>query len=279
MVRFRLLIFTLVAILLFSIPVDAYALPSPQQAASSSAGDELNEGVSAYKAARYDEAIGHFRRATELAPDNAMAKVYLATALAQNVVPALDTPDNLKVAQQAIEMFQQVLAGQPHDINSLKQVAAVYFSVKKLDEARDWQMKVLNEDPTDPEAAYTIGVIDWTKAHQNALKILIAAGLNDDGEGNSNVPANLLSRIRNENADLVEEGLRYLQQAIANRPNYDDAMAYVNLVYRRKADLDFDNPKARGEDVAMAKEWMNKAMAARKANEEEGVRHLVSAPQ
>ena len=49
---------------------------------------------------------------------------------------------------------------------------------------KDWQKKVLAVDPKDPEAAYTIGVIDWTKAHQNKLKALQAAGLNDDGKGN-----------------------------------------------------------------------------------------------
>lgn len=272
-------IFAVVAFSLFGAPV-ARALPWPQQsAAAASAGDELNEGVDAYKTAHYDEAVAHFRKAHELAPDNPMATIYLATALAQNVVPGLDTPDNLKAAQQSIEMFQQVLAAQPHDINSMKQVAGIYFSIKNLDEARAWQIKILNEDPADPEAAYTIGVIDWSVAHQNAQKILVPAGLNDDGEGNSAAPVRLLSRIRSENADLVDEGLRYLRQAITNRPKYDDAMAYMNLMYRRKADLDFDNHKARDEDVAMAREWANKAMAARKANVEEEMRKPVAAPQ
>jgi len=54
------------------------------------ARDQLNKGVDAYKAARYEEAIGHFQKATELDPSLPMAKSYLATALAQNVVPGLD---------------------------------------------------------------------------------------------------------------------------------------------------------------------------------------------
>ena len=61
-----------------------------------------------------------------------MAKSYLATALAQNVVPGLDTPDNLKTAQQAISMFQEVLTKDPNDVNSLKQIAGIYFSIKKV---------------------------------------------------------------------------------------------------------------------------------------------------
>ena len=138
-------------------------------AAGQTASDELNKGVEAYKSARYAEAIDHFQKARELDPSLPMAKTYLATALAQNVVPGLDTPENLKTAQQAIDTFQQVLANDPHDVNSLKQVAGIYFAIKKLDEAKAWQKRVLDEDPHDPEAAYTIGVINWTLAHKNAV--------------------------------------------------------------------------------------------------------------
>src|SRR6201993_4901611 len=87
------------------------------------ARDQLNKGVEAYKAARYEEAIGHFQKATELDPSLPMAKSYLATALAQNVVPGLDTPENMKTDQQAISMFQEVLAKHPSDVNSMKQIA------------------------------------------------------------------------------------------------------------------------------------------------------------
>ncbi|HKF46815.1 MAG TPA: tetratricopeptide repeat protein [Terracidiphilus sp.] len=232
------------------------------------ARDQLNKGVDAYKAARYEEAIGHFQKATQLDPSLPMAKSYLATALAQNVVPGLDTPDNLKTAQQAISIFQEVLAKDPNDVNSMKQIAGIYFSVKKLDEAKDWQKKVLAVDPKDPEAAYTIGVINWTKAHENALKELVPAGINDDGEGNVKAPKKVLQQIKQDNEQLVTEGLDYLNQAVANRPNYDDAMAYLNLIYRRKADVDFEDASAVKNDVDQAKQWSAKAMGTRKQNEE-----------
>src|SRR6202161_4555714 len=115
------------------------------------ARDQLNKGVDAYKSGKYEEAIGHFQKATELDPTLPMAKSYLATAYAQNVVPGLDTPDNLKTAQQAINMFQEVLTKDPKDINSMKQIAGIYFSIKKLDDAKEWQKKVLAVDPKDPE--------------------------------------------------------------------------------------------------------------------------------
>ena len=232
------------------------------------ARDQLNKGVDAYKSARYEEAIGHFQKATELDPSLPMAKSYLATALAQNVVPGLTTPDNLKNAQQAISIFQEVLAKEPNDVNSLKNIASIYFSIKKFDQAKDYQKKVLSVDPKDPEAAYTVGVIDWTLAHENTLKALATVNMNDDGEGNTKAPKKVLQQIKEENQPLVDEGLQYLNQALANRSNYDDAMSYLNLTYRRKADVDYQDPAAVKADVASAKEWSSKAMGTRKANEE-----------
>jgi tetratricopeptide (TPR) repeat protein len=219
---------------------------------NAAAREELNRGVESYKAARYAEAIDHFQKASNIAPCLTMARSYLATAQAQNVVPGLDTPDNLKTADASVENFKLVLAQNQHDINSLKQVAAVYFSTKRFDDAREWQKKVLVEDPNDYEAAYTIGVIDWTQAHTHALAALTVAGLS----------------ISRQNRALIEEGLQYLTRAIEGRPNYDDAMAYLNLVYRRKADLDYQNPALRDEDVAKAKDWAHKAMQTRKENEQ-----------
>ncbi|HEX4757461.1 MAG TPA: tetratricopeptide repeat protein [Terracidiphilus sp.] len=232
------------------------------------ARDQLNKGVEAYKSAHYEEAIGHFQRATQLDPSLPMAKTYLATALAQNVVPGLDTAENLKTADQAIGIFKEVLAKDPNDVNSLKQIAGIYFQIKKLNDAKEWQKKVLAADPKDPEAAYTIGVIDWTQAHENTLTALQSSGVNDDGEGNVKAPKKVMEPLKAQNGPLVDEGLQYLNQAVANRANYDDAMAYLNLIYRRKADIDYGDAAAVKSDLASAEDWRTKAMGTRKANEE-----------
>jgi tetratricopeptide (TPR) repeat protein len=232
------------------------------------ARDQLNKGVDAYKSGKYEEAIGHFQKATELDPTLPMAKSYLATALSQNIVPGLDTPENMKTATQAISIFQEVLAKNPSDVNSMKQIAGIYFNIKKLDDAKEWQKKVLAVDPKDPEAAYTIGVIDWTEAHENKLKALQAAGFDDDGKGNAKAPKKVMDALKAQNAPLVEEGLQYLNQAVADRANYDDAMQYLNLIYRNKADVDYGNSAAVAADLAAAEDWTHKAMGTRKANEE-----------
>ena len=232
------------------------------------ARNELNNGVEAYKSAHNEEAIGHFQRAVQLDPRLPTAKTYLATALAQNVVPGLTTPENVTTANQSIDIFKQVLAEDPNDVNSMKQIAGIYFSIKNFDSAKDWQKKVLAVDPKDPEAAYTIGVIDWTLAHMDLLKVLQAAGFNDDGKGNVKVPAKVMAPLAQQDAPLVAEGLQYLNQAVANRPNYDDAMSYLNLIWRSKANTDYGHVADVNEDMTQAEKWRTDALGTRKSNEE-----------
>jgi tetratricopeptide (TPR) repeat protein len=227
--------------------------------------EELKQCLEAYKIGHLDEAILHFRKATLLDPDNPTAKVYLGTALAQKVAPGVDTPENLKIAQQAIDLFQEVLEKAPFDVKSMKQIAGIEFSIRKLDDAKAWQKKVLAADSKDAEAAYVVGVIDGMEAHQNAFAALQQAGVKDDGEGNAKAPAKAMETIKAQNGALVEEALKYLSQAVENRPNYTDAMANMGLVYRRKADLDWGDEAARKDDVAKAMEWRAKAISARKA--------------
>lgn len=232
------------------------------------ARDQLNKGVAAYKNARYEEAIGHFQKAVQLDPTLPMAKLYLATAYAQQVVPDLETPENLQSAQMAIDGFKDVLVKEPKDLTALKGIASLYFNTKKYDDAREWQKKVIEVDPNDPEAHYSIGVIDWRLAYRNAVKELSSVGMQDDGNGNPKMPKAACAQLQQENGPLVTEGIEYLQKAIDLRPAYDDAMSYINLAYRRKADLECGNDAARKADLDQAVIWRDKSMGTRKANEE-----------
>jgi hypothetical protein len=122
-------------------------------------------------------------------------------------------------------------------------------------------------DPKDAEANYTIGVIDWTQAYKNAVKILGEQGLQDDGAGNVKMNKATCAAMKTANTDLINEAMQYLQRAVDIRPNYSDAMDYLNLNYRRKADIDCPDDAARKADLAQADMWVQKSLGARKANE------------
>src|SRR5947208_15067569 len=78
------------------------------------------------------------------------------------------------------------------------------------------------------------------------------------------VCANLMSKSWN----AIQDGIDNLNRALQLRAEYDDAMAYMNLLYREKADLECDDPAARAADLKTADEWVHKTMAAKKAKAE-----------
>ena len=233
------------------------------------ARDQLNKGVQAFKNARYEEATEHFQTAIQLDPGYEAAKLYLATAYSYQVVPNLDTPENLKIAQKALDGFNAVLAKDPNDLTALKQIASIDRNIKKLDEAKEYEKKVIALDPNDPEAYYTIGVVNWMQSYKNAVNILAADGLTDKADGNPKMTKGACAKMQAANTNLVDQGLQYLHKAADLNKEYAEAMEYLNLTYRRKADLDCGNDAARKEDLAQADEWTQKAMGARKANEAE----------
>ncbi|MDE1155851.1 MAG: hypothetical protein PW735_08995 [Acidobacteriaceae bacterium] len=233
------------------------------------ARDRLVKGVQAFKAGRYEEATNFFQESIQLDPNYQAAHLYLATAYSYQVVPALDTPENKALAQKALDGFNDVLAQNPNDLGALKQEASIYRNIKDYDKAKELEMKIIALDPKDSEANYTIGVIDWTQAYKNSVTILGKAGITDDGQGNAKKGKDVCQQLVTANGQLIDEAIKYLQQAVEINPNYDDAMQYLNLSYRRKADLECGNDDARKADLASADEWVQKATGARRANEAE----------
>jgi tetratricopeptide (TPR) repeat protein len=197
-----------------------------------------------------------------------MTHLYLATAYAQQVVPNSDTPSNKKLAENAITAYKDALKVDPNNVTAIKGIASIYFSLGKADDAKEWQQKVLAVDPKDPEAYYTIGVIDWGKARKNALDFLSSNGLTEKQAADGGIPKKLCPKLAEQNGPLVDESLDVLHKAIDLRPSYEDAMAYINLAYRRKAEIECGNDEARKADLQQAQEWTEKAIGARKANVE-----------
>ncbi|MGH9581198.1 MAG: tetratricopeptide repeat protein [Terriglobales bacterium] len=233
------------------------------------ARDRLNKGVQAYKGARFEEAIERFKEAVQLDPTLKNAKLYLAVAYAQQFIPGVDSEENLRTANLAIEQYEKVLQQDPTDITSLKGMASLYFNMKKFDEAKVYHRKVMSVDPNDPEAYYSIAVIDWTQTYQPRMEKRAAIGLRpEEPLKDKKVCAELLVL----NQAKFEEGIEMLKKALELRPDYDDAMAYLNLMYREKADLQCEDPAARAELLKMADAMVEKTMATKKRKAEEAAK-------
>jgi hypothetical protein len=100
-----------------------------------SARDELNLGVQAYRQARFDEAIEHFKNVTLLEPGLIVGHLYLATAFAQQYIPGSETEENVQMGEHAIQEYKRVLdlESSPHSSaasSAVKGIASLYFNRK-----------------------------------------------------------------------------------------------------------------------------------------------------
>ncbi len=234
------------------------------------ARDQLNKGVAAYKGAKYEEAIDKFQNAVALDPSLLNARLYLATAYAQQYIPGADTPDNNKMAEQAIQQYKEVLARDPKNINSIKGIAYIYLNMKRFDDAKDYYRKALQADPNDPEPYYSVGVIDWTETYQPRMEERAKLGLKPEESLNAKDKnqKKVCDELKEKNSANIQDGIDNLTKALAIRPDYDDAMAYMNLMYRERADVECEDPAARADDLKKADEWVDKTMATKKAKAE-----------
>ena len=226
------------------------------------ARDRLNQGVRAYKSAQYTQAIEQFKTAISLDPTLQVARLYLATAYANQFIPGAESDENMKVGQQAIDEFKKVLAEDPSNVNSVAGIASLYFNMKKLEEAKTWYEKQITLDPKNAEAYYSVGVIDWSQAYPARMEARAAAHM--DPQGNQPFK-DLKARdaICAKNTPLIEEAFKHLNKAVELRPDYDDAMAYINLMYREKADCEPDLD-ARKADLDTADKWIDKLTEIKK---------------
>src|SRR5208282_5316574 len=114
------------------------------------ARDQLNKGVKAYKDSHYEQAIDHFQQSVQLDPGLINARMYLATAYVSQYIPGVDSPDNLRTAQQAIDEYQRVIDANPsreQKVNSAKGIAYLYLNMKKWDDAKKFYRMASDLDP------------------------------------------------------------------------------------------------------------------------------------
>jgi tetratricopeptide (TPR) repeat protein len=229
------------------------------------ARDQLNKGVQSFKNQKYEEAIEHFKNAIAYDPTLLNARLYLATAYAQQYIPGADTPENIAMANLAIDEYKKVLVDDPKNMGSIKGIAYLLLQMKKFDDAKDYYKKAISMDPNDPEMYYSVAVIDWTQTYQPRMEIRAKLGLAPTA---SLTDKKACAEVKEKNADKAEEGIKMLDQALKLRPDYDDAAAYMNLMYRERADYECEDKDARAADLKTADEWVDKTMSIKKAKAE-----------
>jgi len=249
-----------------------FCLPLNRANAQDSYAAEFDRGMKAYKDSRIEEAIEHFIRATKIDPGKIDAHLYLAASYEAWYAPGLESKDNLETAGEAIKEYQFVLKlDPPRDIKneSLKAIATMHFNLRKWDEARKYYQMASDQAPNDPENYYAIGAVDWWQCYAPRMEARKRLGMRPDQHLSSKNPAQkkICQELRTKNSTTIEDAISKLGKAIELRPDYDDAMAYMDLMYREQADLDCDDPKVQAKDLKTAADWKDKDIGTVKEKE------------
>jgi tetratricopeptide (TPR) repeat protein len=224
------------------------------------ARDQLNKGVANFRDGHYDAAIENFKQSKDLDPDLLNARIYLATAYAAQYIPGAPSDENVRVGEQAVSNFQDVLAHDANNVSAIDglgsiifQMAGTPFQPERYMESKKYHQKHVSLSPNDADPYYWVGVINWTLARRANDELRSAYNVENRKKQIKDpdpLPDKLRAQFTEQQGALVDEAMQMLDKAVQIRPEYADAIAYKSLVLRMKADMANANERAALEKQA-----------------------------
>lgn len=210
------------------------------------ARDKLNKGVQAYKSGNMERAIELFKESKDLDPTLLNARLYLATAYASQYIPGAPSEENTRNGDAAIKEFKEVLQQDPKNLSAIDGLGSIIsnmagnpFKKELFEESKGYHLKHIELQPNDPDPHYWMGFINWTLVYRSNDEI--RSEYNKSArrpiKPDEELPAKVREEFIQKNGALVEEGIKHLNQATTIKPDYASAFAYLNLLYRQKADM------------------------------------------
>ncbi|HEX5758605.1 MAG TPA: tetratricopeptide repeat protein [Thermoanaerobaculia bacterium] len=234
---------------------------------------ELKNGNALYQQEEYRQALKQFQRGLELDPGATFAWRSVGLTALALYRPGDPGAENAKLGETAIEAFKKYLEDYPEDGKVREYLLTTLVQAKRYDEALSYLRE--HGDPNDPDTIRAqVNILiqanryedAWRLAQrisgEHAPEVLYSIGVATWDQAYRNPALNYEQRGR-----MVDTGLQALERALREKPDYFEAMAYYNLLFREKAKLEMDGAK-RLEYIALADEWMNKALALRKKQQE-----------
>jgi len=177
------------------------------------------------------------------------------------------------------------------DLDAAIGLQQVYFKQGRWAQALSWARKAADARARDTDAQYRLGAFIWQllSTHGGGAEMsafdprpsaaaLVAVGTAADApaHGRGKKPAgppappapappplaadDIGGALRIE---LADEGIRYLERALALHPRHGDAMVYMNLLYRQKSFAYFSEPAKWQAAIDLANEWQKRGLEAR----------------
>jgi tetratricopeptide (TPR) repeat protein len=196
-------------------------------------------------------------------------------------IPGAESPENMELAKNARAEFMRVYESDPKDKNAMAYLASLAFNEgkstqavgdgaarrkAKFEEAKDWYTKLLAVDSQDKVAYYSLGVIAWENWYPALMTTRAKLSMKPEDPGPLK-DKKVREELKAQFGQVVEDGISNLRKAIEVDKEYEDAMAYLNLLVRERADL-ADDKEGYNKDVAEADQWVQRTLETKKIKAE-----------
>lgn len=239
---------------------------------------QLKQGNVLYENESYKDALAQFQKGLEIDPAATFAWRSVGLSAMALHRPGVEGEENAKYAETAIDAFNKYLKDYPNDKKVEEYLTTVLINANKYDEAlarleKDSAAAPNNPDleraivttllkagrvedayaratrpggKPDPQLLYSIGVACWGKSY-----------------GDPTLDPETRTKV-------VDMGIEATKQSIDLDPEFFDAMAYYNLLFREKAKLatTFEDAERYNKEADV---WLKKALELREKQKDAGV--------
>jgi tetratricopeptide (TPR) repeat protein len=239
---------------------------------------EIKAGNEFLKASQYQSALAAYEEAMRLDPGEKRLNKHIGLAYMGLYQPGSKHPKDLEYAQKAIDHLKTYIEAYPDDRKAREYLISMYLNAERFDDAINfYQNDLLKRDPKDSKAMQSLAMLYFKKGDfDNGVswlkKRLEVEGNNPEvyyligvqaWDRSYNFP-DLDPALR---AKIVDEGLDALNKAVQMKPDYFEAVSYINLLYREKAKMESD-PAKKQEYVDTANKYLQQALEMRKQAQE-----------
>ena len=227
------------------------------------AKNEINEAARAYKAGKFAEAQQHSEKALELYPDDKNAPLFIARSIHAQYKQGVDTPDNLKRADDAIAAYKRILEKNRNNDEAYKAVAFLLGQLGRTDEQIAWIKQRAGDESVDAAKRSEAYAFLASKEWECSFYVTELKANQKTVEKDNKV---IVQWVKPENqadydkiTQCVARGLENAETAIKLDPNNEKAWGFkTNLLLEKVKIADMDN---KPEDKEAYKKQADEAQA------------------
>ena len=214
---------------------------------------ELGLGVAAYEASNFEDAIRYLEHVVSIDPDAILGHFYLGRSYDDW---QCSTPNGCdpRWSGRALQEYNRALELDPNHREALKTKAYLLYRLARFDEAEAFYRKAAKLDANDPEALYSIAVLDFRRTYPALMQEKVRLHL---APHRPLIGLAACDQVRGNYLAGVEEGLELLTRTV-QLLNDVNADGYLAVFYGLRAQIQCERV-AYKRDLLLERQWWNRA--------------------